>query len=139
MPLYIDGLDYQRDNFEVISQHEWRILGVAKAKKPIKFVRFCQPNCEAFQMDFDKQPICGYGCKEFVFDRHMIDANETIINLLFAVNTLDVHEGISIWIGEKYLKEKFGSHFVNKMLKQYNELMKTPEMEIQTNTEEEGS
>jgi hypothetical protein len=58
MAIYYDMLDFRRDNFEVIPRHEWRILGRGRAKKPIKFVRFCRPNCEYFRLDSDKKPIC---------------------------------------------------------------------------------
>ena len=138
MAIYYDALDFRRDNFEVLRRKEWRILGRAKAKKPIKFVRFCKPNCEAFQLDFDKRPICQYGCQDFVFERHIIDTNELMYNLLFAVNTIDLHEGISIWIGDKYLRSLLGDTKVDKMLQQYYELMSEPETDLSSVLEEEN-
>ena len=125
MAIYYDNLDFRRDNFEVLPRHEWRIFGRAVARKPTKFFRFCQPNCESFQIDFDKKPLCMYGCTQFVFERHMIDVGEYLVNLLFAVNTLDQHEGISIWIGEDYLKKLIGDSLFNKMMLEYKELLET--------------
>jgi hypothetical protein len=66
----------------------------------------------------------------------MVDVGEVMVNLLFAVNTLDKHEGIAIWIGEEYLQKNFGESFVNKMLKDYKNLMDAPEQDISRFTEE---
>jgi len=137
MAIYYDPIDFQRDNFEVIPRNEWRIMGIYQAKKPIKIPRWCRPNCEAFQMDFDKKPICQFGCKEYIFEQHIIDTDEKVYNLLFAVDTTDVHQGFATLIGEKYLRSFLGDKKVDRMLQDYNELMKPPETNLEDYIEED--
>ena len=137
MSLYYDALEFMRDNYQVVPKREWVILGVDQAKKPIKMPRLCRPNCEAFQMDFDKRPICQYGCQEYILDRHIIDTDELVYTLVFAVNTMDVHEGFAWYVGDKYLRSFLGDSTVDKMLKDYNELVKVPEANLEDFIEEE--
>jgi hypothetical protein len=137
MSIYYDGLEFMRDNFEIVPKKEWRILGVDQAKKPIRMPRLCRPNCEAFQVDFDKRPLCQYGCQEYVLERHIIDTNELVYTLLFAVNTLDVHEGFAWYVGDKYLRSFLGDDKVNRMLKDYNKLIETPETNLEDYLQED--
>ena len=136
---YLDSLDFKFDHFTVIPKNEWRVLAVGKAKKPIDFTRFCRPNCEYFKKDLDGFPICIYGCQYYIFERHIINTGESIVNLLFAVNDKNPHEGISIWIGEKYLRLFLGDLEVNKMLKDYSELISNTEYDLSSTSEEEDN
>jgi hypothetical protein len=127
MATFIDAFDIKLDNFIVLPRYEWRIMGMGKAKKPIRIIRFCKANCEFFKEDLDKYPLCYDPCKHWIFDEHIVGKGEAMINLLFAVNENDPHEGFSRYMGQKYLEAMLGDKHVKRMVGDYLELVKQPE------------
>jgi hypothetical protein len=127
MAKFLDMFDLTTDNFMVMPRNEWRIVGMGKARKNIKVVRFCRDHCEFYKEDHDHYPLCFDDCKFWIIDKHIIMTGEPMVNLLFATNVNDVNEGFSMWIGENYLRKFIGDKHVDSMLEIYADLIKPNE------------
>lgn len=137
MSKFIDSLDFKPDNFSVAPRAQWSIIGLGIARKSKKLPRFCLPNCEFYRRDIDGGPLCYDECNKFVFDTHVVNRDDSIINLVFGTMADDPHTGVSWWVGEKYLRELLGDKKVDKMLKKFHSMVEPPDGGIPIGTQED--
>lgn len=134
----IDSLDYLADNVDLAPEKDWRIMRVTRAKVTKKLPRYCRPSCESYRKDSDKGCLVANECNSFVFDTHIVERGDKLVDVLFATNTLDPHEGFCWMVGEKYLKALLGNKKVKKLMKQYEEFTAESEQQGFTITLDEG-
>jgi len=124
MAKFIDSFDFLPDNYIVAPRHEWRIMRMVGAKVTKVVPRLCLPACEFFRKDIDGGPLCYYECNHYIFDKHKVKRGEVLLDILFATNPSNPHEGFSWLVGEKYLRKEWGGKVVDRLIKQYNEFRK---------------
>jgi hypothetical protein len=119
MSKFIDSLDQHFDNYEVLPHYDWHVIGMGRAKKQIRVPRWCAPNCEFFKEDWDHTPLCFESCRFWTFDKHVIEAGDSILNVIFAVSLDDPTSTYCTWVSEEYLKKLLGTRYVNKMIEKF--------------------
>jgi hypothetical protein len=138
MSRMIDSLDFLSDNVDVAPVKDWRVMRVTTAKVNKTLPRYCKPSCDVFKKDSDGNCLFLNECSAYVFDTHNVERGEKLLDVLFATNTLDIHEGFCWMVSEKYLKTLLGNKKVKKLLKQYDEFVEESEKQGFTITLDEG-